>query len=115
MEVHFRPLRRPNVGFDVTHPRHDLHTRLACWICQKYSCWLEENFPETFQTWNSGQLRSSVRPSTQMSTPDKDAKQTSPPEKETWRIAILSMTLQPVDFPSQHELELGVRLLSTQG
>ncbi|KAH6892465.1 heterokaryon incompatibility protein-domain-containing protein [Thelonectria olida] len=104
MEVHFRSLRRPNVGFKVAHPQHHQHTRQACWICKEYSLWLEEDFPETFQTWKSGQLQSFFRQSTQTSTPKKD----------TWRIAILGLTLQPVGFSSQAELALDVRLLSVQ-
>ncbi|KAH7265894.1 heterokaryon incompatibility protein-domain-containing protein [Fusarium solani] len=104
MEVHFQPLRRTNVGFDVAHPQHDQHTRQACWICKKYSLWLEEDFPETFQAWKSGQLQSAFRPSAQMSTP----------EKQTWRVAMLGLSLQPVGFSSQDELALEVRLLSVQ-
>ncbi|KAH7128938.1 heterokaryon incompatibility protein-domain-containing protein [Dactylonectria macrodidyma] len=104
MELHFRPLRRPEVGFNVAHPQHDQNTRQACWMCKKYSLWLAEYFPATFQAWQSGLLQSSFMPSTQ----------TSIPEKEAWRVTMLGLTLQPVGFSSQDELALEVRLLSVQ-
>lgn len=104
-EVHSGLLRHSTARFNITHPQHNQQTRQACWVCKKYSMWLDEHYPETFQIWTSGQLHSVLKPSSH----DTAA------EEEDWRIISLSFTLQPVNFASQAEVELVVRLLSTQG
>lgn len=104
-EVYSGLLRHSTTRFDITHPQHNRQTRQACWICTKYSLWLDEHYPETFQLWKSGQLHSALRPSSFNIIP----------EEEGSRITSLIFTLQPVKFTSLAELELVIRLLSTQG
>ncbi|KAG5655132.1 hypothetical protein KAF25_001905 [Fusarium avenaceum] len=103
-EVYSGLLRHSTTRINITHPQHNQQTRHACWICTKYSLWLDEHYLETFQSWKSGQLLSALRPESYSIIP----------EEEGSRIISLSFTLQPVNSTSLAELELVIRLFSTQ-
>ncbi|KAL5590116.1 hypothetical protein FOVSG1_011983 [Fusarium oxysporum f. sp. vasinfectum] len=100
---------RPNHGFKIVHAPHNQDTCQACWICHKYSIWLEDHYPETLHAWRSAPLYSIFRYDSEMITP-KDAT----PE-ENWRIVSLGFTVQPLGFSSQDAtLGVSVRLMSDQ-
>ena len=37
----------------IRHPRHEAAIRKRCWICFKFSVWLEREYPGAFQSWEA--------------------------------------------------------------
>ena len=108
--VYAHQLRNPSPALNTVHAPHDQNTSQACWICQKYSIWLQDEFPETLQAWKSGPLYSVFRLSSKSLAPEDTI------EGHDWPIVSLGVTIQPLGFSRQDpDLAVTIRLMSNQG